>query len=152
MEISGRTPLCCSRQGMYGERLRPVRWPRQRKTVVYPAPFGAALISGAWRVCCIAFLCFPEILRIEGQQFDRGSLVELRRDVHHGRDSAIDRKRQSLDQFLVGNDPVVAGRQYPIHPLQRNRMMERDGFVATAYAHSSTPSRRRICIISREDL
>ena len=52
----------------------------------------------------------------------------MTRNEDHGRNATVDWKGHSLDQLLVGHDPIVSSRQYSVDPLQREWMGEGDRF------------------------
>ena len=84
-----------------------------------------------------------QIERIDCHHFNRGGATRLRRHEDHGRNSTIDRKRQSIDQFLVRDHLVVAGRQGSINSLQQEGIDERHDFPRRARDHGSKHAGRR---------
>src|SRR4051812_24198947 len=81
-----------------------------------------------------------EIERIDGHHFDRRCL-RLRRYEDHGGDTAVDRKRQPVDQFIVGHNAVISGRQHAVDALQPKGLVERDS-LAQGARHYDTAGRR----------
>jgi hypothetical protein len=59
-----------------------------------------------------------QIRRIDAEHFERAA-SSGRED--RGRDPAIDRKREALDQLLVGRNAVATGRKQAIDALERER-------------------------------
>src|SRR5271169_6315009 len=72
----------------------------------------------AARVCSVALLRCLKIQRVDRHQLDRGSLIKFRRQKDHSRNTTVRGKRQSVDQRLVRQDPVIARRQYAIDSFQ----------------------------------
>jgi hypothetical protein len=68
-----------------------------------------------------------QVERINCHHFDRRSRLSRRQD--HGRNSAVNGKRQSIDQFLVGDHLVVARWQSSINCLQKEGVDERQRFA-----------------------
>src|SRR4029077_20717575 len=67
----------------------------------------------------------------------------LRRNDDCGGYAVVNRERQSLDQFLVGYDLIVSGRQDSVDPLQPERVAEDDGLALRACGHRSYTAARR---------
>jgi hypothetical protein len=82
-----------------------------------------------------------QVERINCHHFDRRS--GLSRHEDHGRNSAVNRKRQSIDQFLVGDHLVVARWQSSIYCLQKEGVLERQRFAVCTRDHAGEPGRRR---------
>src|SRR6476620_6407761 len=83
----------------------------------------------------LAFHRRREIERIDGQHLDRTRLGRLCWGEHQCRNTAIDGERQSLDQFFIRYDFIIAGRQNPANALKREGIVEYDGFVGCSHAH-----------------
>src|SRR5712671_287335 len=81
-----------------------------------------------------------EIERVDGHHLDRRCL-RLRRYEDHGRDTAVDRKRQPFNQFIVGHNAVISGRQDAVDTLQPKGLVEGYGLAQRA-RHYDTAGRR----------
>src|SRR3981081_3782451 len=76
-----------------------------------------------------------QVKRIDLHHFRRRSRLKLRRHEDHGRYPTVNRERETLDQFLVGDDLVFARWQSSINSLQEKGMDEFQGFPVRAHDH-----------------
>ena len=80
-------------------------------------------------MCCgVSIQRRLQIERIHGHHFDRSRAMRLHRHENHRRNPSVNRKRQLLDQFLVREHLVLAGRQGSINAFQQKWMNEVDCF------------------------
>src|SRR5260370_41026439 len=70
-----------------------------------------------------------KVAGIDRYHLGRRCLVRLRRNDDCGGYAVVNRERQSLDQFLVGYDLILSGRQDSVDPFQSERMAEDDGLT-----------------------
>src|SRR5216684_511687 len=78
-----------------------------------------------------------KVVGIDRHHLDRRPPVRLRRNDDCGGYAVVNREGQSLDQFLVGYDLIVSGRQDSVDPFQPERMAEDDGLTLRTCSHRS---------------
>jgi len=82
----------------------------------------------------VAILRCLKVLRVDGHHLEYGG-TGVSRHQDHGRDAPIDRKRQFLDQLLIGYDLVLSRWQYSIDTFEFEWMAEDNKCVAGARDH-----------------
>jgi hypothetical protein len=94
----------------------------------------------------ISLLRRLQIERIDRHHLDRRAETRLRRYEDHCGDAVVSREGQSLDQFLVRDHLVFAGRQSSINSLQSEGMKEDHCFPRCSRHHTqnSRAMRRRL--------
>src|SRR5258705_1496657 len=84
-----------------------------------------------------------KVAGIDRYHLDRRCLVRLCRNDDCGGYAVVDRERQSLDQFLVGYDLIVSGRQDSVDPFQPERTAEDNNLTLRTCGHRSYTAARR---------
>jgi hypothetical protein len=88
---------------------------------------------------CIAASCSCATCRSKGSMVTISTRGSRRpRDEDDRRNPMVSRKGQTLDKLFVGHHPIAGRRQQPIHALQTEGSMERDGLAGRPYRHRRT--------------
>ena len=70
-----------------------------------------------------------QLTGIDGHHLNRGRMLSFPRYEDQSGHAVVSGKRQFFDQFFVGYDPIIAGRQDSIYARELKRMMENDGLA-----------------------
>ena len=77
------------------------------------------------------------------------------RKKYEGRNAAIDRERQFLDQLLIGHHFILTGRQGAIDTLERERMLKRQRYPFRARDHGNVlevaAQSLDVCALTRQE-